>query len=307
MGSQPGPADPSTPSEVNTPTAPSASAEPFGPDLDGACTASQASNTRVSGSGPYKVIVETNSDPGISEGTIYRPDTLGGDELLPIFVWGEGGCSLDGLSNSSAMAEIASYGYFIVADGTPNGSSSRSMDTSNVVGMGAPLIAYIDWALEQNAKPCSAYYHALDASKIAANGFSCGGLMSTGTAGDPRITTWGITSSGTFSPDQALYDSVHTPVLMVLGGPDDIAYENGERDYMNISPLGYPIMLFSKNLGHGGDLFQGGKGDFTKINLAWLNWWLKGDESAAGKGALVGDSCSYCSDSEWEKMSANLP
>lgn len=35
-------------------------------------------------------------------------------------------------------------------------------------------------------------------------------------------------------------------------------------------------------------------GDFTKINLAWLNWWLKGDLTAAGKGLLVGaDGCSW--------------
>lgn len=131
--------------------------------------------------------------------------------------------------------------------------------------------------------------------------------MSTGTAGDPRITTWGSTSSGTFSEDRDLYESVHTPVLIIEGGPSDIAYENGLRDYDNISALGIPILFFSKDIGHGGDLFQGGQGDFTKINLAWLNWWLKGDETATGKGLLVGDTCPYCSDSEWEVMSANVP
>lgn len=292
---------------MNGPDGDGSDGEPFGPDIDGACTASQAANANANGSGPYDVVVETNGDPGINEGTIFRPATLGGDEIFPIFVWGEGGCSLDGLSNSASMAEIASHGYFVVADGTPGGGSSRSMDTNNVPGMGEPLLAYIDWALAENSKPCSAYYHALDASKIASNGFSCGGLMSTGTAGDPRMTTWGSTSSGTFSEDQSLYDSVHTPVLIIAGGPSDIAYENGARDYQNISEAGHPIMYFSKDIGHGGDLFQGGGGDFTKINLAWLNWQLKGDEGETGKGVLVGASCSYCSDSAWEVKSANLP
>ncbi|HTQ03071.1 MAG TPA: hypothetical protein VMI54_04415 [Polyangiaceae bacterium] len=272
----------------------------------GTCVASTATGTNVSGTGPHKVTVETNADSGISEGTIFRPSDLGGTEKYPIFVWGEGGCSENGLSNSAAMAEIASHGYFVVADGTPNNSASRTQ-SSDVVTMAGPLLAYIDWAVAENAKPCSAYYQALDTTKIGVNGFSCGGLMAEGTAADPRITTWGLNSSGMFSADQAFYKTVHTPVLVVLGGSGDIAYDNGERDYDNIAALGIPIMLFSKALGHGGDLFTKNGGDFTKIDVAWLNWWLKGDETATGKGLLVGSSCPYCSDSAWEVKSMNLP
>jgi hypothetical protein len=272
----------------------------------GTCTASKAAGSNASGSGPHKVTVETNSDPGITEGTIYRPTDLGGAEKYPIFAWGEGGCSENGNSNSAAMGEIASHGYFVIADGTPGGSASRSQ-TSDTAGMGKPLLAYITWAIAENAKPCSAYYQSLDTTKIATNGFSCGGLMAEGTAGDPRITTWGLNSSGLFAADQAFYKTIHTPVLIVLGGSGDIAYTNGERDYDNISALGIPIMLFSKALGHGGDLFTSRGGDFTKIDVAWLNWWLKGDEGATGKGVLVGSGCTYCTDSAWEVKSKNLP
>ena len=67
-------------------------------------------NTNATGSGPHKVVVETNSDPGINEGTIFRPTDLGGAEKVPIFVWGRA-CSKNGLSNPTAMAELASYGY----------------------------------------------------------------------------------------------------------------------------------------------------------------------------------------------------
>lgn len=48
-------------------------------------------------------------------------------------------------------------------------------------------------------------------------------------------------------------------------------------------------------------------GPFTRIHLAWLNWWLKDDLGPAGKGALVGAGCSWCTDSNWEVKSANLP
>ena len=47
--------------------------------------------SNATGSGPHKVTVETNADPGIKEGTIFRPTDLGGAEKYPIFVWGEGG------------------------------------------------------------------------------------------------------------------------------------------------------------------------------------------------------------------------
>ncbi len=267
----------------------------------GTCTASTNTGKSVTGSGPHKVVIETNSGTGISTGTIYRPSDLGGTEKYPIFVWGEGGCSQDGLSNQAAMGEIASYGYFIIADGTPGGTAAAGS------GDGAPLLAYITWAIAENGKPCSAYYQSMDTTKIAADGFSCGGLMSENASGDSRFTAIGITSSGLFSADQTLYKKIHTPFKILLGGSTDIAYTNGERDYTNIAALGIPILLLSKDgAGHGGDLFQA-KGDFNTINLAWLNWQLKGDTTATGEALLVGSSCKYCNASGWEFKSANLP
>jgi len=272
----------------------------------GTCTLSESAGSPAAGTGPHEVAIETNSDPGISEGTIFRPADLGGDEKYPIVVWGQGGCSLDGLSNATAMTELASHGYFVVADGTPNGEGSRPMDKTNLAAMGAPLIAYLDWAIKENEKPCSAYYQSLDASKIASNGFSCGGLMAQGTVSDPRIVTWGVTSSGMLDIPEAFYDDVHTPVLFIEGGPDEVAYDGGEEGYDRITELGVPVLWFSKDLGHGGDLFTPDGGDFTRIHLAWLNWWLKGDETATGKGLLVGAGCSYCQDTAWEVLAAGV-
>jgi hypothetical protein len=278
---------------------------------DGPCTASKATGTKVSGTGPHGVVMETNSDPGIECGTIYRPEDLGGAEKYPIFVWAEGACTRNGTSNQAAMAEIASHGYFVVADGPPTGGGNCGSIgmSSGTAAMSKPLLDYITWAIAENSKSCSAYFGSIDPSKVAADGFSCGGLMAESTAGDPRMTTWGVTSSGLTAPDQNLYKSIHTPVKILLGGSGDVAYPNGERDYDEISALGHPIVLFSKALGHGGDL--GGKtgngGDFTKVNLAWLNWQLKGDETATGKGFLIGDTCTFCKDSAWEVKSANIP
>jgi hypothetical protein len=90
------------------------------------------------------------------------------------------------------------------------------------------------------------------------------------------------------------------------GGSSDIAYENGLRDYQSISALGKPIIYFSKtSLGHGGDLGQA-RGNFNLVNLAWLNWQLKGDTGMTGKGYLMGATCKICTDSGWTVMSANI-
>ena len=130
--------------------------------------------------------------------------------------------------------------------------------------------------------------------------------MSMDTAGDPRFTAVGYTSSGLFSADQNAWGKIHTPLKIMNGGPDDMAYENGLRDYEGLSALGVPIIYFSKSsAGHGGDL-NNGKGDFNTVNLAWLNWQLKGDEGDTGKALLIGASCKFCNASGWDFKSANI-
>jgi hypothetical protein len=276
-----------------------------------ACSAnpSKAVNQTVTGSGTHKVVIETNSDAGINKGTIFRPEDIGPGKNYPIFLWGEGGCSQNGLSNKAAMGEFASWGYFIVADGTPSGSMAKS---SNATGgsMGDPkqFYGYLDWVFAQNKNPCSAYYQSLDTTKVAADGFSCGGLMSENASGDPRFTAIGFTSSGLQSPNATLYSKIHTPFKIMNGGSGDMAYENGLRDYETISALSskIPIIYFSKtSAGHGGDLGTA-KGDFNTVNLAWLNWQLKGDTGATGKALLIGSSCKFCSASGWVFKSANI-
>ena len=273
------------------------------------CSNRTLTDVDTSASGPYAVVAEQRCDAGIEKGTIYRPTELGGDEKYPIFVWGNGGCSQNGLSNRAAMSEIASHGYFVIADGIPGpgGSGGPGMGQGDMTAQGAPLIAYIDWALAENSDPSSEYYQSMDADRISSNGFSCGGLMAIGTVGDPRITTWGVTSSGMARVNDDFYDLVTQPVLFVEGGPGDVAYEGGKLGYETISQMDVPVMWFDKDIGHGGDLGRANGGEFTEIILAWLNWWLKDDLSATGKGALVGADCSFCTDETWEVKSANLP
>lgn len=250
----------------------------------------------VSGSGPHKVVIELNSDQGIKSGTIYRPEDLGAGKNYPILVWGEGGCEQNGYYYKNTMGEFASWGYFVIADGSSAGGG----------GTAAAMIAYITWAIAENRNPCSAYYQSLDTTKIAADGFSCGGLMALNASSDPRFTTIGICSSGLMNPDENVYKKIHTPVKIMNGGSGDMAYQNGLNDYNKISALGKPIIYFSKSsAGHGGDLDRP-KGDFNTVNLAWMNWQLKGDTGATGKALLIGPNCKFCKASGWVFKSANI-
>jgi len=272
-----------------------------GGQFSGTCIASKDTGKSASGSGPHKVVIETNSANGIKCGTIFRPADLKGTDKYPIFVWGEGACSQDGLSNQAAMAEIASWGYFVVADGTP-GSAGACAGGQN----GAAFLDYVSWAIAENGKPCSAYYQSLVTTKIAADGFSCGGLMAENVSSDPRFTAIGFSSSGQMNANGALYDKIHTPFKIMNGGSGDIAYANGLRDYEEISSRKIPIVYFSKtSAGHGGDLGQA-RGDFNRVNLAWLNWQLKDDMGATGKGFLYGSTCQFCTASGWVFKSANI-
>jgi len=267
----------------------------------GTCTASTNTGKSVTGSGPHKVVIETNSATGIKCGTIFRPQDLGASAKYPILLWGEGGCSQDGLSSQAAMGEIASWGYFIIADGTPGGTGACTGGQD-----GKALLDYLTWVTAENDKSCSAYYQSVETTKVAADGFSCGGLMAENIAADARLSAIGITSSGQMSANSALYAKFHTPFKVMNGGSADIAYENGLRDYQQISALGIPSVYFSKtSANHGGDLSTA-KGDFNSVNLAWLNWQLKGDVGATGKGFLYGSTCKFCTDSGWTYMSANI-
>jgi hypothetical protein len=260
-------------------------------------------------SGTHEVVVET--DPGLPKFTIFRPKDLAPGKKYPIIVWGQGGCSTNGLSNPEFNGEFASQGYLSIADGTPNNGaaggcgSAYSMDLKG----GKCMLDAIHWAIKENSNPCSQYYESLDTTKTAAFGWSCGGIMSEGAGSmkDPVLTTFMLNSSGQTSANQATIDAFQKPVLFLLGGSGDMAYANGKRDYEAIKTGAVPAMLVSTGVGHGGTYTQDNGGSFAQVDLAWLNWWLKGDTGATGKGYLVGSTCSICSNSAWEVASKNLP
>jgi len=246
--------------------------------------------------GPLPPMIE--EDPGLTGYTIFRPEQLAGAKY-PIVVWANGGCSLNGTLFSRFLLEFASHGFVIVAYGKPNGSGMSELTTN-----GVPQTKALDWIVAENERPCSQYYHKLDVTKTAAMGQSCGGLMTLGAAGDPRLTTVVIWNSGLLEGDDKIYAALHAPMAYFIGGPDDVAYPNAETDFTAIKDV--PVFNANLPVGHLATYSQDNGGEFAQIGIAWLKWQLLGDTSASAGGLFSGPSCGLCTNSKWTVKKKNM-
>lgn len=257
------------------------------------------------GIGPYPAMKEMA--PGGLDFTIYRPRDLNapGARKLGVHVWGNGGCSFDGGFARFHLMDIASYGYVSLAHGRlqegPGGLPAPGAPRATADGM----LAALDWILAENARRESPYYQRIDTTKVAASGNSCGGLLALKVGQDPRVRTVVLQNSGILPANSANAGlggltkadlaRLHTSVLYVLGGPDDIAQPNGLDDFQRINHV--PVFVADKkNAGHFGTFIEpNGRG--TEIEIDWLRWQLENDQVA--KRTFVGDDCRLCSEPGW--------
>jgi hypothetical protein len=149
------------------------------------------------GTGPYKAILW--GEPSLPTHAIYRPRDLrpfGPQNLLPIVAFGNGGCRNTSGEFRNLLSEIASQGFLVVAIG-PAGNAvvMRGEDRQNMTAA-SQLLDGITWAVAENSREGSAYYHKLDVTKIAVSGQSCGSQQAIQVSGDPRVTTTVAFSQG---------------------------------------------------------------------------------------------------------------
>lgn len=111
------------------------------------------------------------------------------------------------------------------------------------------LTQTLDWA--ETANEAGQFAGSLDTSKLAVAGQSCGGVEAIEVASEEsRLTTVGIFNSGLLNIlDTPLLQDISNPIAYFLGGPDDIAYENGERDYGNLNAT-LPAWKGNLDVGH---------------------------------------------------------
>ncbi|KAF9878443.1 carboxylesterase [Colletotrichum karsti] len=250
------------------------------------------------GTGPYKsYYFEVES---LANHSFYQPlqSSVGSDLKLPVIVWGNGGCKpcmfgKIGLTFRGFLGEVASHGALAIATGPayvdPETYVPPVNDPSvNASGQNpASMTAAIDWVVANAGK---GDWKHIDASRIAVWGQSCGGLESyTAGLNDTRVQHIGIFNSGQLSEDasKTVAGNVTKPIFYLLGGPDDVAYPNGERDYTLI-PAGTPAWKGNHALGHSAAFDAPNGGIPAQVGAQILEWMLRGNESA--KSFFTGDA-----------------
>jgi hypothetical protein len=115
-------------------------------------------------------------------------------------------------------------------------------------------------------------------------------------AGAPQGGAPKVPMGGAMSVGKDILQKLHSPVIYINGGEKDIAYANGMDDFAKIDKV--PVAMANLDVGHGGTYSQPNGGEFGKVAVGWLQWTLKGDETA-GK-MFMGPSCGLCKDTNWK-------
>lgn len=250
----------------------------------------------LGGSGPHKAIaVRERSLPDF---VVYRPVNLDAamtvgrrgmfqmgevkKEKLPVLVFCNGGCMDTSIGYENMLTDIASYGYVVVAVGELQMLAQHEKDQhtpSSVVKQA------LDWVSQQASNPSSPYYGKIDEEKIAAAGHSCGGAQVLANAADKRLKTYLILNAGMGKMTMAdasakSLANLHGPVLYLVGGTRDVAWQNAQLDYKAIKKV--PVVLADNTKsGHGGTYEQPNGGANSRMVRAWLDWQLKGAKGPA--------------------------
>ena len=263
------------------------------------------------GSGNYKAIMAEFAS--LKAHTLFYPQDLNpfnNSNPLPVIVWGNGACCNSPWEHYKFLNEIASHGYLVIATGYFPKDDSRYEGP-----MSSPQqqIESIDWAVAQNEDKGSIFHGKICISKICASGMSCGGLQTLYNCADSRIAAYMICNSGLFldpsiampnmpMPGKEQLKSIHAPIIYIMGGKEDIAYENGMDDFHRISHVS--AVAVNLPVGHGGTYSQPYGGEFRFPAVAWLDWILKGDSKAAQM--FKGDNPEILLRKDWSIEKNNL-
>jgi dienelactone hydrolase len=255
------------------------------------------------GRGDWQAVAESRAD--LRTHTLYRPVSLLPGPL-PLLIWGNGGCSDNGLVHDKFLRNIASHGYIVIALGYAwrrpprNDPASQEKDATDVAQMSQAMT----WAANRTADPVDELYGHINTGRIAVAGHSCGGLQAIKISADPRISTSMIFDSGVYnrpggrSKIQVSKDelaNLHGPIAYFTGGPTDIAHPNASDDVKRITHV--PVFFGWLPVGHGGTFSAPDGGDWAEVAVHWLDWQLKGNRAAGGW--FLGKDCSLCRDKRW--------
>jgi len=221
------------------------------------------------GSGPYKS--SFGPVPGLGKHTMFMPTSIPAGVTLPSIVWGNGACFGYGAWFSKFLNEIASHGFFIIANGAHNGSLLTATSQKDMPDA-------IDWIYKNAGQ---GKFAAVDKTKLAAAGQSCGGLQAYQASLDKRVTLTALFNSGLTTSDSKILAKLHAPVGFFTGGTGDGANANSARDYKNMPAKIPTVKSVLPNVGHMATYGDKHGGKFGKAASIFFKWHLKGDRAAA--------------------------
>ena len=136
------------------------------------------------------------------------------------------------------------------------------------------MLDALRWAVAENDRQGSRFYHRLDTKAVAAMGQSCGGAQALEASADPGIRTTVMWNSGLFPGVTTMaggapltkdnLKNLHGPIAYISGDDEDLAYANANDDFQRINHV--PVFrAYSHGVVHEGTYSERNGGEFAGI------------------------------------------
>jgi dienelactone hydrolase len=224
---------------------------------------------------------------------VYRPADLTQGHCHPIILWGNGHtdnpepnpplCLAQNFCGDyrTIVNQLASHGFVVIA-------SLSTIVSQRDPGTGLlPQIVGMNWLVQQNEDPTSAYYHHLDISRIGATGHSEGGFATSVVGADPHVLAIATMAGATAMP------MLHGPALFLCGGMDTLVPCTGiQRAFDFVTAT--PVMLEENPRASHGSWIGSIMDPYQVAVTAWMRVHLMND--TALRSMFYGQSCTLCQD-----------
>lgn len=274
-------------------------------------TATAASVRKPSPHHPKPTVLPTTREAadGLPGYTVYRPADLKSlpKNSLPVIVHGNGACATSNLEGIAFLTGLASQGYVVVANG---GADEFPVPSTPEETKARPeaLLAAARWAT-QSKEARKQFEGRVDPTRIGTLGHSCGGIEALAAGTDPMIDAVAGFNTGYFPEPsfggygRELLAQLHTPTLLVSGGPDDVAHQNSVENY---ALLDVPAVLATDTAaGHVGLIAGLEATEGWQVAADWFDYVLRGDRAAGAR--FFGPDCGLCTAEGWTVESKGLP
>lgn len=246
---------------------------------------------------------------GLPGHTVYRPADLHRvpPRSLPVVVYGNGACASSNLPAVSFLTGLASRGYVVVANGALDAFPVPSSPETTTAHP-EDLVAAALWATG-SSEARAQLQNRVDPTRVGVLGHSCGGVEALAAGVHPIVDAVAGFNTG-YSPEprfggygRDLLAELHSPVLLVDGGPTDVAFQNSADNH---ALLDVPAVRAS-NATAGHVALVSGEQSLTGWQIAadWFDLVLRGDEAAGA--TFTGPDCGLCTQPGWTVESTGFP